>query len=171
MPTAAFASVSLPKEQSSNNMAPESQPETRAQRLPDFLRAHQREIISSWALRVRSLSPARELSDSAIIRHLPEILMRMADVLESARSDHPGSLKDLSQVHVLDRRYRAIGLDQLVIEYGSLRRAILDRWEAQVGRAISLAEFRNLDAALDDLLVESAKRYSVAREPLATRSH
>ena len=152
-------------------MSPESQSGTTARGLPHFLRAHQNEIISSWSLRVRSLSPGRELADSAIIEHLPQILALMADVLESAHSDHPGSLGEFSQVHTLERLHRGFGFDQLVIEYGFLRRAILDRWEAQVGSAISLGEFRNLDAAMDDLLAESAKRYVAAGEKLTSRSH
>ncbi len=69
--------------------------ETPPLRLCDFLRSRQNEIISDWTQRMRALSPARELADSAIIDHLPQILRLIAEVVASVHSGRQVALGDL----------------------------------------------------------------------------
>ena len=52
----------------------------------------------------------------------------------------------------------------IVQEYALLRRAILDLWESEVGPSIALADLRSLEAAFDEAVTQSAKRYAQARE-------
>jgi signal transduction histidine kinase/putative methionine-R-sulfoxide reductase with GAF domain len=145
---------------------PESVGGQQARRLCDFLRGHQAHIIEDWSQRVRSLSPARELSQSVIIDHLPQILRRIADRVESTHPGQSVSLGDLSKVHAVDRLGRGFDLDQIVAEYGLLRRCILDLWESRVGPSIDLAELRNLDGAFDESISESTLRIAEARGKL-----
>src|ERR1051325_10794689 len=86
-------------------------------RLSDFLRARHREVIASWIQRARELSPARELSTPSIIDHVPQILLRIADVVEAALGGRPITLEQLPHVHAVDRLSRGFDLDQIVTEY------------------------------------------------------
>src|SRR5438093_12876571 len=80
------------------NVTPQtSHLEPASSRLSDFLRRRQDEIIADWAQRMRTLSPARELSQAAIVDHLPRILTRIADIVESAHTGSSISLGDLPE--------------------------------------------------------------------------
>jgi signal transduction histidine kinase len=131
-----------------------------------FLRTRQHQIVVDWAQRMRSLSPAHDLSDSAIVDHLPEIVGRIADLIESMHTGKTVSLGDLPKSHALDRLGRGFDLDQVVTEYGFLRRSVLDLWESEIGPSIDLNELRKLDLALDESVRQAAVRYAEAREKL-----
>lgn len=135
-------------------------------RLSDFLRQYQTDIMADWSNRIRSLPPARELSERAIVDHLPRILARVADIVESVHTGGQASLEEVPEQHAVDRLQRGFGLDQIVMEYGLLRRTILDIWESRIGGRIALSELRNFDAAFDESIKQSAIRYAQAREKL-----
>lgn len=135
-------------------------------RLSDFLRQYQTDIMADWSNRIRSLSPARELSERAIVDHLPRILARVADIVESVHTGGQASLEEVPEQHAVDRLQRGFDLDQIVMEYGLLRRTILDIWESRIGGRIALSELRNFDAAFDESIKQSAIRYAQAREKL-----
>lgn len=133
-------------------------------RLSDFIRTRRDDIVADWASRVRALSPAREMSATAIIDHLPVILARVADMVEAAQTGARASLGDLPHRHALDRLGRGFDFDQIVIEFNLLRRSILDLWAVDVGAGIDVRELRLLGDAFDGALAESAAKYASARE-------
>ena len=135
-------------------------------RLCDFLRNRQDEIITDWTRHMRAISPARELSDSAIVDHLPRILAVTADFVEAEPTGKALSLGTLPKEHAVDRLARGFDLDHIVTEYGLLRRAIVDLWASRIGPTIDLGELRKLDIAFDELLRQAAVRYADAREKL-----
>jgi signal transduction histidine kinase len=135
-------------------------------RLCDFLRQRQSEIVGAWTQCVRTMSPARELSESAIVDHLPKILGLIADYVEAVHTGRSVSLEQLAKAHAVDRLGRGFDFDLIVNEYAFLRRAILDRWESEVGPSIDLADLRDLEAAFDEAVAQSALRYAHARERL-----
>ena len=135
-------------------------------RLSDFLYAHQAEIIALWTQRARKLSPTAGLSDAAVIEHVPVILRRIADVVASAHTGEAVSMGTLPEDHAVDRLGRGFDLDQIVTEYGLLRRALLELWEARIGAPVDLDELRKLDAAFDESIRQSALRYAQARDKL-----
>lgn len=137
-----------------------------ASRLYDFLRGHQEEIIRNWTSRMRSLAPARDLSTAAIVDHLPQILARLADVVESVHTGKSVSLENLPYDHAVDRLSRGFDLDQIVLEYSLLRRCVLDLWKSDVEPTIDLSELGRLDTAFDDVILQSTVRYARARERL-----
>jgi len=139
---------------------------TPVRRLSDFIRARREDIVQDWASRVQSLSPARELSNSAIVDHLPLILARVADMVEAAQTGKAVSLGDLPRRHAVDRLGRGFDFDQIVVEFNLLRRAILDLWAKEMGADIDVRELRHLGDAFDDALAESAAKYASAREKL-----
>src|SRR5437868_7536168 len=135
-------------------------------RLCEFLRDRDAEIIADWTQRMRAMSPARDLSDSAIVDHLPRILTLIADFVESVHGGQPVSFGTLPKAHAVDRLARGFDLGDIVTEYGLLRRAVLDLWEARIGPTIDLGELRNFDTALDELLRQATVRYAEARDKL-----
>lgn len=135
-----------------------------APRLSDFLRQNQSEIIAEWASRLRSLSPARELSERAIVDLLPRILARIADMVEAVHTGGEVSLDEVPRQHAANRLQRGFDLDEIVIEYGLLRRTILDLWETHVSGRIVLPEVRKFHAAFDEAIKQSAVLYAQARE-------
>jgi signal transduction histidine kinase len=140
--------------------------ESHSSGLGDFLRNNQNEIIADWTTRMRTFAPACELSDSAIVDHLPWILTRIADFVASVHTGTPVSLGSLPKDHAIDRLARGFALDQIVTEYGLLRRSILDLWGARVGPTVDLNEIQTLDKAFDESLRQAAVRYAEAREKL-----
>jgi signal transduction histidine kinase len=134
--------------------------------LRDFLRHRQSEIIATWTQRMHVRFPEKALSDSAIVDHLPKILGRIAEIVAAMPTGREVSVESLPRAHAIDRLARGFDLDQVVSEYGLLRRTILDIWQEQIGPAIDLAELRNLDGAFDDAIAQSAMRYAQARERL-----
>jgi signal transduction histidine kinase len=135
-------------------------------RLADFLRTHRTPIIGEWAKRVKQLTRARQLSENALIDHLPGILDRIADAVEASGAAESPALGGLPDDHAVDRLARGFDLDQIVEEYALLRRAILDLWEMEGGTIIDVTELRKLEAAFDESITQSTLRYAKARERL-----
>jgi signal transduction histidine kinase/putative methionine-R-sulfoxide reductase with GAF domain len=135
-------------------------------RLSDFLRSRQEQIIADWTQRVRSLSPARDPSLGALVDSLPQILSRIADIVESVHTGKIASLENFPTEHAIDRLGRGFDLDQIVTEYGLLRRAVLNLWERHIGPTIDLGELQKLDRAFDESIRQAAVRYAQARERL-----
>jgi len=135
-------------------------------RLWEFLRDRQEQIIGDWKARMRALSPARDLSDAAIVDHLPQILTRIAAIVESVHTGEAASLGSFAQDHAVDRLGRGFDLDQIVTEYSLLRRSILDLWQARIGPTIDLGELGHLDVAFDESIRQAVARYAAARDKL-----
>jgi hypothetical protein len=117
--------------------------------LHDFIESTREEIIAAWIARVQTLSPARELSKTALVDHLPRILSRMAESIEAMYTGGRTALAGTPRDHAIDRLARGFDLDEVIKEYSLLRECILDLWERQVGSTISVSELRRLDSALD----------------------
>jgi signal transduction histidine kinase len=134
--------------------------------LSQFLRSHQDEIIRVWKERMRTIPQAQELSDSAIVDHLPRILRLAADYMDAIDSGRAVSFGDLPDAHALDRLGLGFDIHQVVDEYALLRRTILDVWESSIGFPINPQEIRSLGTTLDNMLSRAARRFADAREAL-----
>jgi signal transduction histidine kinase/putative methionine-R-sulfoxide reductase with GAF domain len=135
-------------------------------RLCEFLREHQHEIVADWTRRMRVLSPTRGLPESAIVDHLPQILMRISDMVGSVHTGNTVVLGNLGREHALDRLGRGFNLDQIVTEFALLRQAINEIWQSRVGPTIDVGELTRLDLAFNETIRQSVVRYAEAREKL-----
>jgi PAS domain S-box-containing protein len=133
-------------------------------RLYDFIRASQDSLIGDWSVRVRRLSPAKELPRPILIDHLPEILARIADMVESVDTGAQAPLAEAPKQHALDRLARGFDLEEVIKEYSLLRQCILEEWEERVGPSIIVSDLRRLDSALDQSISESTVNFARARE-------
>src|SRR5262249_39460610 len=114
-----------------------------------------------WTERVSQLSPAKGISNLAIIDHLPEILASLAAAVGSTE---PVTLAAGSRAHAVDRLARGFDLREVVQEYTILRRCIFDLWEELNGGTIDIVQARRLHLAIDKAIEESAVRFASARE-------
>ena len=128
--------------------------------LADLLRTRRQQIIAAYAPKVRSLSPARELSHGAVVDHVPMVLDRIASIIESSTSrQHDSAGRD----HAVDRLGRGFELEDLIREYGFLREAIFEQWEVAAGDVIELQQARLLDYAFDQCFNDAAREYLALR--------
>jgi len=133
-------------------------------RICDFIRANRDQLIADWMARVRMQSPAKELSSPALVDHFPEILARVADMLESVHTGRAASLAGVPQKHAVDRLARGFDLEEVIKEFSILRQCILTLWERNEGATITVSELRRLDSALDQSITESCVSFARARE-------
>lgn len=133
-------------------------------RLGDFIRSSLDALVVEWTERVRKLSPARELSQPVLVDHLPQILARIADMVEAVHTGVQAQLAEAPKNHAIDRLSRGFDLEEVIKEYSVLRQCVLARWERDVGAAITVAELRLLDGALDQSIMESSVSFARARE-------
>jgi RsbT co-antagonist protein rsbRD N-terminal domain len=132
--------------------------------LGDFIRSSLDALVVEWTERVRKLSPARELSQPVLVDHLPQILARIAAMVDAVHTGAQVQLAEAPKNHAIDRLSRGFDLEEVIKEYGVLRHCILSRWEREVGPTIAVAELRRLDAALDQSIMESVVSFAGARE-------
>ena len=137
-----------------------------AARLREVLCGHQAEILQDWTARVRKLRIANQMSDAAIVDHLPQILAQIARLLDPGDTRPEAGVSELGQTHAIERLKSGFELDQVVLEYRLLRRTVMDVWEKTFGDQITLAELRALDEAFDESIVQAVVQYAGSRERL-----
>ncbi|HYO71750.1 MAG TPA: hypothetical protein VEU33_37300, partial [Archangium sp.] len=139
-------------------------------RLCDFIRERRTLILEEWERAARLIPEARRLSHPRLLDHLPPLLERMADRVESVHSGAPGSLAEWPEIHALQRLDMGFGLEQVVHEYSLLRTSILRLYGQHLGREggrdaeTLLREIRCLDETFDEAVATAVSRYSRARE-------
>src|SRR5258706_7854981 len=127
-----------------------------ASNLPQFLRDYRDRILLTYEPKVRTLSPARELSRTALIDHVPLVLERMAAIIEAKPDTREIPLGKVGKIHAVDRLSQGYDLVDVVAEYGFLRQAILEVWQAEMGETLNVGEVRLLDRAFDESLKDAA---------------
>jgi PAS domain S-box-containing protein len=131
--------------------------------MADFIRQRREDILQAWEGAVRGLPAARELTRPALRDHLPQMLERIARLMEHpAEVPMEGALEGLPDVHALERLSEGFDLRQVVTEYRVLRNVVLRLWDAHSGQAPRAA--RIFQEALDEAIAVSVTRYSRTRE-------
>ena len=131
--------------------------------LADILRTSEREIITAWSERLRTLSPARELSAAALIDHMPHLLRRIADHLDG--SAQTGGDDGAAALHSLERLAIGFDLQQLVQEYALLRATVFDVCLREPA-PIDIADLKMFDENIDAAVASAAATYASVRERL-----
>jgi hypothetical protein len=110
-------------------------------RVAEFIRTHPEEIEAAWETFAKALSSfAPDLSVWILRDHLREILLAMADDMESAQSPEEqmekskgekmrgGALDQISALHARMRLDSGFNLEHTISEYRALRSSILFLW-------------------------------------------
>ena len=144
-------------------------------RLAQFIRTHPTEIESEWETFARAVSSfAPDLTVSSLRDHLREILLAMADDMESPQSQQEqvekgqgkkirgGALDQISAVHAQMRLNSGFNLEQAISEYRALRSSILFLWvQTQPSDDdVVLAEITRFNETIDQANAEVIRRFA-----------
>jgi PAS domain S-box-containing protein len=133
-------------------------------RLSEFIQLRLHAIVREWERRARSFPVAERLQGVVLRDHVPQILERIASMLQGQDAGRPETLYELPDRHALERLDEGYDLRTATEELSALRDTILELWEQEVGGLIPVREVRQLDQAIDDVIAASAHRFAQARE-------
>ncbi|MGJ7574692.1 ATP-binding protein [Variovorax sp. RB2P76] len=147
---------------------------TQAMRLSQFIKENVEPILVEWEAFARTMIPPAETMSVAELRnHAHEILLVIADEMESAQSEGereakskglaaPRSKTTFAAVHGTLRQRVGFDLSQLSAEYRALRASVLRLWMAQVVTvdASVLEEVIRFNEGIDQGLAEAMLTYS-----------
>ncbi|WP_233262190.1 ATP-binding protein [Vitiosangium sp. GDMCC 1.1324] len=139
-------------------------------RLCDFIRVSQSLILAEWEREARSHPYSQGLSRPRLLDHLPDLLDRMANMVETLHTGERQSMEGLPEVHALERLEVGYDLEQVAHEYALLRACILRLYEVhaeQVGMgepAVMLREVRRFNQIFDAAVSTAVTCYARTRE-------
>jgi PAS domain S-box-containing protein len=135
-----------------------------------FIRAQRSRILADWEGAVRQLPYAQGLSQPRLFDHLPELLDRIANVVETVHTGGHSSLDNMPEVHALERLDSGYDLDEVAEEYALLRTCILQLYGehlASIGESsltVAMREMVSFNRTFDDAVSAAVSRYTRARE-------
>jgi hypothetical protein len=144
-------------------------------RIAQFIRSHPDEIETGWEQFARALSASGpDLNVWTLRDHLREILLAMAENMESSQSPEeqseksegkgaPGDALDrISALHASMRLNSGFNLEQAISEYRALRSSILFLWvqSRPVGADVVLSEVTRFNETIDQAIAEIIRRYA-----------
>jgi PAS domain S-box-containing protein len=138
--------------------------------LGTFIREHRLPLLQEWERAVRRLPYARDLSGPRLLDHLPDLLERIASVVESVRTGGEGSLEEMPEVHALARLDSGFDLDDVAEEYALLRGCILQLYAKYIeaagaaSLAVAMREVVLFNRTFDEAVTAAVSRYARARE-------
>ena len=139
-------------------------------RLGAFIRQRRERILGDWEAEVRQLPYARGLSRPRLLDHLPDLLERIANVVDSVHTGGASSLDEMPEVHALERLDSGYDLDDVAEEYALLRGCILQRYGDYMGSvgagsmALAMREMVSFNRTFDEAVAAAVSRYARARE-------
>jgi PAS domain S-box-containing protein len=136
-------------------------------RLCDFIRDHYARILEEWTREARLLPGVQGLSRPQLLDHLPELLERLANVVETVHTGEHRTLEDIPEVHALERLDAGFDLEQVASEYSLLRACILRLYSEYVGNrntGVLIREMLRFNQTFDVAVVTAVARYARTRE-------
>ena len=144
-------------------------------RIAQFIRSHPGEIEKGWEQFAKALSVSGpDLSVWTLRDHLREILVAMADNMESPQSQEEqadksegkerqgGALDRISALHARMRLNSGFNLEQAISEYRALRSSILFLWVQSQPSIddVVLPEVTRFNETIDQAIAEIIRRYA-----------
>ncbi len=121
--------------------------------LAAVLRGQADAIVPSWENMVREVLPAADaLTISQLRDHIPMTLDRLADVLESTSIGTINQFILETGQHGNLRFEQGFNIDELLIEYRLLRRALIEHVESSLNRRTTIREDVALNMGIDIIL-------------------
>ena len=116
------------------------------------LRARLDRIVERWSDSVsRHLPDAKPLTVKQVRNSIPNVLEKIAVALESDRPEATDVLHEISSAHGVARFQEDYDVEELLVEYRLLRRAVFDELTvaAGAGGALTLTEVLAVDMGID----------------------
>jgi PAS domain S-box-containing protein len=133
--------------------------------LAQFLRGHRKQILDRWEERVLELRVARALEPAALRDHLPEMLDRIAQMVDDLQAGRPLHSPDReSSIHANERLIEGYGLGEVVREYEILRDTVMALLEEEPIPRLTVAEIRVLHRAIGQAVELTVRRYAETRD-------
>lgn len=134
-----------------------------------LLRENRQRILEEWLVAAMRLPSAYNLPVPAIRDHVPEILDKLADAVERGEATSL-ALEGLANLHAALRAREGYDLRQVVAEYRTLRRVILDVLAASGSLPAEAREALDpvalMNAAMDSAISDAVDQYAVERDRL-----
>ncbi|MDQ3036650.1 MAG: PAS domain-containing protein [Myxococcota bacterium] len=143
----------------------DTRPRRDPRQLAAFVRSKRGEIVAEWERVVRAMPVARSLDRVALVDHVPQLLARIADLIERVGDPNArAQAEHESESHALDRLDAGFDLGQVVTELAALRDCIAALWDVEVQGRPHMSELRVLNQALDRAVASSVEQYLLARD-------
>jgi hypothetical protein len=146
-------------------------------RLADFIRSEFEPILQDWEEFAKTVLNAEDLDKTGLRDHAKEMLVAIADDLESHQSDSEQAEKSKgrgpddsghspAEVHGGERHATGFSIMETVSEFRALRASVVSHWTDTHPR-LSVEQLKDLTRfheAIDQAVAESLKQYSLLKE-------
>jgi len=146
-------------------------------RLADFIRTNIESILIEWERFAKTLTHARDMSRKDLRDHAKEMLLTIADKVDSpdrhteqvAKSkDHEKQSDDESwaEVHGGERQSSGFSVNETVSEFRVLRASVVSLWNQASGTIAGqhLDDLARFHEAIDQSVAESLDQYTILKE-------
>lgn len=149
----------------------------RDMRLADFIRAEIEPILQNWEAFADTLPNAERMDTNALRDHARDMLMTIADDLESHQSESEQVAKSegrapedaaesWAEVHGADRQTSGFSVMETVSEFRALRASVVSLWTRShrefAGQQLN--DLTRFHEAIDQAVAESLEHYTVVKE-------
>ncbi|MEX2530009.1 MAG: diguanylate cyclase [Gemmatimonadota bacterium] len=146
-------------------------------RLADFIRSEMEAILQDWEEFAKTISPASHMGKSGLRDHARDMLLEIADDLESYQSDSEQAAKSKghepaegdetwAEVHGGDRHTSGFTVMETISEFRALRASVVSLW-TKAHPTISGEQVEDLTRfheAIDQAVAESLDQYATEKE-------
>lgn len=146
-------------------------------RLADFIRAEIEPILQDWEAFAKTLLHARQMGKIGLRDHARDMLLEVADDLESQQSESDQSEKSKghgpddgeeswAEVHGGDRLNSGFSVMETVSEFRALRASVVSHWTKThpVSDRQQIDDLTRFHEAIDQAVAESLEYYATAKE-------
>lgn len=146
-------------------------------RLAGFIRAEIEPILQDWEEFAQTILPARYMGRTELRDHARDMLLEIADDLDSHQSDseqaekskgrEPGDGEESSaEVHGGDRQTSGFSVIETVSEFRALRASVVSHWTKAYPTITGqkLEDLTRFHEAIDQAVAESLEQYATVKE-------
>lgn len=145
-------------------------------RLADFIRTEIEPILEDWEAFAKTLLHAEDMDQVGLRDHARNMLLEIADDLESAQSETEQAAKSKghefrnreswAEIHGEDRQSSGFSVIETVSEFRALRASVVSHWtkayRAKTGQHIE--DLTRFHEAIDQAVAESLEQYATVKE-------
>lgn len=146
-------------------------------RLADFIRTELEPILQDWEAFAKTLLHARHMGKSGLRDHARDMLLAIADDLESQQSESEQTAKSKghganagedswAEVHGGDRQTSGFSVMETVSEFRALRASLVSHWTKAYPTITGqqLDDLTRFHEAIDQAVAESLEQYTTEKE-------
>lgn len=146
-------------------------------RLADFIRAEIEPILQDWEAFAKTLLSAKHMSKSGLRDHAKDMLLAIADDLDTPQSETEQVAKSKghesvddgetwAEVHGGDRHISGFSVMETVSEFRALRASVVSQWTKAYknNQTHDLEDLTRFHEAIDQAVAESLEQYATAKE-------